>query len=224
MTRTAKMDSIRETPISKRSGNVAKRLIISMTPPPALVRLERSKRQFDGNGEEELNLPKKLRESPVTPVPALNLAKKLHTSPITPVPALNLPKKLFTSPITPVTPAETETTKKLPSLSLMAVSPEPTSKADSYNFDEPVVCTPDDNFFRPYTQKPIVINSNSPISPILVGSLYGKVKNGPKRVHFNKRNLKSIKAEVEKPNSSDLQLMGESYIHIFFHFAHANLE
>ena len=128
-----------------------------------------------------------------------------------------------------MTPAETGTTKELPSLSLMAVLPEPTSKADSYNSDEPFACTPDGDFFRPYTQKPIVntqkpivINSNSPISPILVGSLYGKVKNGPKRVHFNKINLKSIKAEVEKPNSSDLQLMGESYIHIFFHFAHAS--
>ena len=243
------MDSIRATPVSKRGGAVGKRLVISMTPPPAIARLQRTKQQFDG--EEDQNLLKKRRESPGTSVPGLNLPKPLpplHTSPITPVTAEKISKKLFTSPVTPATPVETS--KELPNIGLMTnialmnVSPEPTTSkaggASGYDFDKETVSTQDDDedFFRPYTQKPkpIVINSISPISPtspIFVGSLHGKtnslygkvVKDGhQKRVHFNKNNLKSIKAEVERPTSSDLQLMGESYIHIFFHIEQANLE
>ena len=133
---------------------------------------------------------------------------------------MNLPKKICTSPVTPVV---STTVNESPSLSLMAVSPLTKTKAGTYDFDEPVVCTPDD--FQPLTQRqrsPIIINSKS---PILVGTLDGK-KAG-KHVHFNKHNLQSIKAEVtEKPSAFELQLMGESLfiICIFFPFAHVFLQ
>ena len=128
--------------------------------------------------------------------------------------ALNLPKKICTSPVTPVV---STTVNESSSLSLMAVSPLTKAKADTYDFDEPVVCTPDDFQLTQQQRSPIIINS---ASSIIVGTLQGK--KGGKNVHFNKQNLQSIKAEVtEKPTAYEMQLIGASlfFIHIFFPFA-----
>ena len=114
---------------------------------------------------------------------------------------LNLSKKIHTSPITPVV---STLVKESPSLSLMAVSLLSKAKPGIYDFNEPVVSTPDD--FQPLTQRsPIIVNS---ASPIIVGTFRGK--KGGKKVHFNKQNLqKSIKKEAtEKPNAYELQLIG----------------
>ena len=193
------MDSIRTTPVNKKGGAVAKRLMQAMTSPPAIARVARTKRHIEG-GDDQILL-KKQRESE-TSVTGLNMAKPQQTSPITQLTVEEISKKLFNSPVTPATPKET--TKALPNIALMTnialmnvspnVSPETTtakaSGGNGYDFDRETVSSQDDDadYFEPYTQKPkhIKINSISPDSPtppvylgslhpVALNSLYGKV-------------------------------------------------
>ena len=232
------MDVIRTTPVNKKGGAVAKRLIQAMKSPPAIDRVARTKRHIEG-GDDQILL-KKPRESE-TMVTGLNKAKPQQTSPQLTVEEIS--KKLFNSPVTPATPQET--TKPLPNIALMtnialmAVSPngspeKTTAKASNpYDFDRETVSSQDDDadIFEPYTQRPKLIeispdSPDSPTPPVYLGSmhpvgnsLYTKVvKDADKKnIHFDKLHLNSIKTEAEKTTPSDLQLFGRSYILILFH-------
>ena len=225
------MDVIRTTPVNKKGGAIAKRLIQAMKSPPAIDRVARSKRHIEG-GDEQILL-KKPRESE-TMVTGLNKAKPQQ-------PVEEISKKLFNSPVTPATPQETTT--QLPNIALMtnialmAVSPngspeKTTAKASNpYDFDRETVSSQDDDIFEPYTQRPKLIeispdSPDSPTPPVYLGSmnpvrnsLYTKVvKDADKKnIRFDKLHLNSIKTEAGKTTPSDEQLFGRSYILILFH-------
>ena len=112
--------------------------------------------------------------------------------------SLSLPKKIATPATSPQLVIKTAPIVKSPPAAI-------------YDFDEPVVCTPD--VWEPLTQRsPILINTNS---PVILTTMHVKKKN----VQFSKQKFKpAFKTEAEEMDNTsaqDLQLIGKFLLHFF---------